>query len=101
MTLKTIISILREARKITEANRLAKIDSDERAAIAKAFNDRYTYRFQYYPKPIKYTGKHAWMCPECSCIHISCGFDAFTGMQFPPCCATLAGHRLHENIRSQ
>ena len=96
MTLKTIIAVLREARKITAEKRLAKIDSDERAAIAKAFNDRYTYRFKY-----KKAVERAWMCPECNRIHDSCGYDLLTGMQFPPCCQTPAGHRCLENIRSQ
>ena len=47
MTLKTIFAILREARSIVkETPPRAKTDSDERAAIARAFNDRYTYRFK-------------------------------------------------------
>ena len=95
MTLKTIIAVLREAYKITTEKRLAKIDSDERAAIAKAFNDRYTYRYGYNKLGC------AWMCPECNEIHPSLSHCAFTGLQYPPCCATPAGHRLHENIRTQ
>ena len=96
MTLKTIFAVLREARKITAEKRIAKIDSDERAAIAKAFNDRYTYRFKD-----KAADKHAWMCPECNRILITDGWDIYTGVQFPSCCETLGGHRIYENIRTQ
>ena len=96
MNLKEIIAVLREAAKITAEKRLAKADSDERAAIAKAFNDRYTYRFIS-----KADNKHAWMCPECNRVHSSIGFDPFIGMQFPGCCKAVTGHRFHENIRTQ
>ena len=96
MTLKTIIAVLCEAAKITKEKRLAKIDSDERAAIARAFNDRYTYRFKD-----KAAAKHAWMCPECNSVHISDGWDIFTGTQFPACCKTVDGYRDYENIRTQ
>ena len=96
MTLKTIITVLREAAKITREKQLARADSNERAAIAKAFNDRYTYRFKD-----KAAAKHAWMCPECNRVHISDEWDGLVGMQFPACCKTAAGHRLHENIRTQ
>lgn len=94
MTLKTIIEVLREACKITEKKKRDKIDSNELTAIAKAFNDRYTYRFIY-------TGaqKHAWMCSKCNRVHISCGFSAFTGVEFPACCQTPFGDRLHQGIR--
>ena len=96
MTLKTIFAVLREARSIAKEKRLAKTDSDERAAIARAFNDRYTYRFKD-----KAADKHAWMCPECNRTHITDGWDIFTGGRFPPCCKTAEGHRLYENIRTQ
>ena len=96
MTLKTIFAVLREVRKITAEKRIAKIDSDERAAIAKAFNDRYVYRIAYSSDT-----KYVWMCPECNRIHASYGWDGFTGPQFPGCCMTPKGPRIYENIRTQ
>lgn len=100
MTLKTIFAILREARSIAKEKRLAKTDSDERAAIARAFNDRYTYRFKD-----KAADKHAWMCPECNRTHITDGWDIFTGVQFPPVARLLrataftktSGHNSHDS----
>lgn len=80
----------------------------ERIAIAKAFNDRYTYRAQWTPDlPILpgtfYGGPHrsgyAWMCPECNQIHHPTSDSLWTGLQYPACCSHGSGHRLDDRIR--
>jgi hypothetical protein len=80
----------------------------ERAAIAKIFNDRYTYRTQWIAgMPILpgtfYGGPHrsgyAWMCPECNHVHHPVSDSLWTGLQYPACCSSNAGDRLSHGIR--
>lgn len=103
--------ILREARRIAAEKREARKDADERAAIAKAFNDRYTYR-RVWKQGMGRMDKgsamygimppagHAWMCPECNHIHHPVESSAFTGLQYPKCCRHREGHRLDDEIRT-
>lgn len=85
-------------------------DRQERAAIAKAFNDRYTYRKRliegmptlpgtFYGMP--HQGGYAWMCPECNRVHHPLSDSVWSGLQYPACCSRGAGHRLYEGIRTE
>ena len=68
------VSFPRHLINIWKEHRQAKADQLERKAIAKAFNDRYTYREHWKrstePLPgtgmfgITPSGGYAWMCPE-------------------------------------
>jgi hypothetical protein len=105
----SIFAIYREAKLIAAKKKAEQIDRSERAGIAKAFNDRYTYRrewvagMDYVPGEgvfgLRVRGGYAWMCPECNKIHHPVKMTVFTGLQYPACCATFAGHRLHESIK--
>lgn len=85
-------------------------DASERAAIAKSFNDRYTYRKRliqgmptlpgsFYGMP--HQAGYAWMCPDCNRIHHPIADSVFSGLQYPACCTRSEGHRLYEGIRTQ
>ena len=84
-------------------------DAKEKAAIAKAFNNRYTYRQRlvagapmlpgtYYGMP--HDAGYAWMCPECNRTHHPISDSVWSGLQYPACCSRAEGHRLHEGIRT-
>jgi hypothetical protein len=88
----------------------AQREAAEKAAIAKAFNDRYTYRKRliegmpalpgsFYGMP--HQGGYAWMCPDCNRIHHPIADSVFSGLQYPACCSRREGDRLHEGIRTQ
>ena len=86
-----------------------KRDSEERRAIAKAFNDRYCYRVLYEPDapPLGGTamcgllppGGNRWMCPDCNHIHAPVECSVFSGLQYPACCNTGYGNRLSHGVR--
>jgi hypothetical protein len=76
-----------------------------RAAIAKVFNDTYTYR-EHWPagKPVpgeSWWSHHAWMCPECNRVHVACGFNSLHGLLYPACCSTAEGGRVFAGIRTR
>jgi hypothetical protein len=88
----------------------ARAENSEKEAIAKAFNDRYTYRVIYTEGRgaipgrgdwgMKVSAGYAWMCPSCNNIYYPMSVNGITGLQYPNCCKTPAGHRLHNNIRA-
>lgn len=92
-------------REIAERN-----GARERARIARAFNDRYTYLHRYVkgqpalPGDAMYgmtpPGGNAWMCPDCNRIHLANGCSALSGLQFPGCCKTPSGHRIFSGIKT-
>lgn len=84
--IRTILAAAAEQR---AANR----DKAERAAIAKAFNDRYTYR------PRSHSAAR-WMCPECNQVHTCIDHSVWDGRHFPACCGRHEGNRLNEGIRT-
>lgn len=95
--------------KFARDQKAARIDAAERKAIAKAFNDRYTYRKEWIagkdqlPGTAMYgwnpRGGYAWMCPECNKIHHPVESSMFSGLQYPKCCSAWLGHRLDLGIR--
>jgi len=81
----------------------------EKADLAQAFNDLYTYRQQYIKGmpvlPGTYYGVphragYAWMCPECNLVHHPYEDSMWTGLQYPACCSAPAGSRLNRGIRT-
>lgn len=96
-----IAEILASTRKLLAERR----DAAERAAIAKAFNDRYCYRREYVESHAFLPGNatclsgYRWMCPSCNQIHAPTECSVWVGLHYPPCCATPAGHRLHAQPR--
>ena len=108
--LNAVLATLAEARQITKKRVEEQRDAKERAAIAKAFNDRYTYRKEWVankdrlPGTAMYgmnpRGGFAWMCPECNKIHHPTESSVFSGLQYPRCCNTGSGHRLDNGIRT-
>lgn len=108
-----IFDVLREARKIAKQKRLDACDKAERAQIAKAFNNRYTYRHRWDTSTDERITKgtamydifpkkgNAWMCPDCNKIHIAEECSAMSGLQYPKCCNTFEGHRLYHDIRTE
>jgi hypothetical protein len=90
--------------------RVERRDKAERVAIAKAFNDRYTYRHPYRKGDERrqftpaeglddWFPDQAWMCPCCNTVHMTIGRSLMTGMHFPSCCAHPEGHRHFDKIR--
>ncbi len=109
--LNALLATLAEARRITKKRADEQRDAKERAAIAKAFNDRYAYRRiwkQGMGRMEKGTAMygimppagHAWMCPECNQIHHPLECSVFSGLQYPKCCRHHEGHRLDDGIRT-
>jgi len=86
-----------------------KRDAAERTAIAKVYNDRYCYRVLFdvhadrLPGSAIYgllpRGGNRWMCADCNRIHAPTACSAFSGLQYPACCGSVAGHRLHNGVR--
>lgn len=84
-------------------------DAKERASIAAAFNNRYTYREEYVKGLERLPGTamgygtpragFAWMCPDCNKIHHPTECSVFSGLQYPRCCTTPEGNRLCLGIR--
>lgn len=85
-----------------------KKDREEKRRIAKAFNDRYTYRHRWVESkdelegagawglPVR--GGFAWMCPDCNKVHMAISVSSLTGLHFPRCCNWSEGHRLNAGI---
>ena len=87
------------------AKRLAR----NKRAIAKAFNNLYTYRFIYdETKPLlkrnffsdSISGGNAWMCPDCNHVHFPFEYCGIVGIQYPKCCKTPKGPRLEYGIKT-
>ena len=78
--------------------RAAAIEAKEKAAIARAFNNRYTYRTAY-PPFVEHSYRGAWMCPTCNHIHPVIGHSVFNGLHYPACCEYAAGHRHDMGIK--
>lgn len=86
-------------------------DKHERRNIARAFNDRYTYRHVYVEgmpdlrvregSVYSASSGYAWMCPDCNKIHHPHAYDPLVGLLYPQCCTTGKGHRLHEGIKTK
>lgn len=108
-----LIDILREAYKIAKEKRKLAVEKAERKNIAKTFNDLYTYRIPWQNKNNERMTKgtalwdlyplagHAWMCPDCNKIHLAEECSSMSGLQYPRCCNTGAGHRLYHDIRTK
>lgn len=104
-----MLDVLKEAISIARRKRAEKADRVERCKIAKAFNDRYTYRKQWVPDMPRLGGTHygaapkagyAWMCPDCNAIHHPTKNSVFSGLQYPACCRTGDGNRLNHGIKT-
>lgn len=98
--LERITMALRERRMA----RLEKQEKAERAAIAKVFNNRYTYRVRLLESANHLEGcrkGNAWMCPECNQIYQPYATSIWSGLQYPGCCSTGYGHRLDAKIRTK
>ena len=112
MTERTTLPGLWRWRQRRAARLQIERDQNERAAIAKAFNDRYCFLIEYakglprlpgtaYGTGIAPHGGFAWMCPECNQVHHPHRCSVFSGLQYPACCSTPEGHRLNEGIRTR
>lgn len=107
--IRDIFATLAEARRVVQKRKADAKDKKERAAIAKAFNDRYTYLNEWVKDMDRVPGVgvygftprggFAWMCHECNKIHHPAKCDVFTGLQYPACCSSGFGHRLDHDIR--
>ena len=107
--LNELLTTFAEARQIAKKRAEEQQDARERAAIAKAFNDRYTFRREWVEGKerlpgtsmfgINPRGGFAWMCPECNQIHHPEESSVFSGLQYPECCSHPKGHRLDDGIR--
>jgi hypothetical protein len=104
-----IFDVIKEAAHLVRQRKSEQMDAAERAAIAKAFNDRYTYRHQWMPNMpyLKGTcyggmprGGLAWMCPECNLIHHPTESSVFDGVHYPACCGIPEGNRLSHSIKT-
>lgn len=84
--------------------------ANEKAMIARTFNDLYTYRVPYRKTTDRLPGSfygmphstgYAWMCPSCNTIHHPYEDSVFSGLQYPACCTHGDGHRLDDDIRTR
>lgn len=87
--------------------RAAAKDANEHREIAQRFNNRYTYNHQWKPGMpflegsfygVPHRQGYAWMCYECNSIHHPETDSVWSGLQYPACCSTGAGHRLDEKL---
>lgn len=90
-----VTDFLESWRRTWREVRTRNVEAREKAAIAKAFNDRYCYRHRY-PE----VGDYSWMCPECNCVHATTGTDFLTGLQYEKCCSYPSGNRFGHGIRT-
>lgn len=68
--------------------RIAKwLDRRRKYKNALAFNKIHTFTNQYSWS----SGK--WMCPTCNTVHVSSGWNPFTGSEYPDCCNIACVHR--------
>lgn len=103
------MAIQAEAKAIVAKKLADQQDTGERAAIAKTFNDRYTYRYEYVKGMPSLPGTgmfgttpnggYAWMCPVCNKIHMATECSVFDGIHYPRCCNTGAGNRCSAKIK--
>jgi hypothetical protein len=108
--MRDLIAAYKEVARKRRERTAAMSEAAEKRAIAKVFNDRYTYRKQliegmpYLPGSY-YGGPHrsgyAWMCPGCNRVHHPVSDSVFSGLQYPACCSRVEGHRLDDGIRTQ
>jgi hypothetical protein len=77
--------------------RHAKREAEEKAAIARAFNNRYTYQKEYLGLDAL-AFRRAWMCPSCNKVHPVIGHSVFDGIHYPQCCEYPQGNRHHMGI---
>ena len=112
MSFKLFLEAWKQARHDYKKRKAEIQDAEERAQIAKIFNDRYTYRMVWKKDMpdiggergvfgLKTDGGYAWMCPECNQIHFPQDISGVSGLQYPRCCQTAQGHRHYENIRTK
>lgn len=105
-----IISIIRESVKTVRAQEFKTKEAKEKAAIAKLFNDRYTYcdtwkkNMGALPEPglfgMDIEAGFAWMCPDCNSIHHPVSFSGIDGLHYPACCRYPKGGRLMFDIKT-
>lgn len=108
-----MFDVLREAYKIVKQKRIVASEKAEKANVARAFNNMYTYRMRWDTSTDERISKgsamydifpkkgFAWMCPECNKIHIADECSVMSGLQYPRCCSTPEGHRLYNDIRTK
>ena len=106
-----IFDLVRIAWREWKKQRSKARDDAELRAIAKAFNNRYTYRKTYQSTGKTLPGKtygelpisdgYRWMCPTCNTIHAPTEVSVWSGLQYPACCEHGAGHRLYSDIRTR
>jgi hypothetical protein len=98
-----MLGLLRKAWTLHKEDLAKRKDAKARAAIAAAFNARYTYRHEWVKGLPELPGTHmhfpprggfAWMCPDCNKIHHPYENSVFSGLQYPACCGHFRGHRL-------
>jgi len=105
-----IIEAFKEALATARKRKAARAEADEKAYIAKVFNDRYTYRKQYV-EGLKYLpgsayglqprAGYAWMCSSCNKVHHPVESSVFDGLHYPKCCDHPEGNRLYDKIRTK
>jgi hypothetical protein len=106
-----IWAVIKEALKIVTAERVKKAEQAERKAVARAFNDRYTFRREWIKGMpdlpgeglfgLKCRSGYAWMCPDCNKIYHPYEINVFTGLQYPACCGTFKGCRYEAGIKER
>lgn len=107
-----LTKLIRIALVTWRADRAAREEAAEKAVIAKAFNDRYTYRKRWREDiteqlpgtaygGLNPMGGYAWMCPECNRVHLAIGISVFDGLHYPACCSSREGNRSYRDIRYQ
>lgn len=106
------LQVVRQAVAIVRQQQEDQADIDERAAIAKAFNDRYTYRMPWVKDAERLkegtamfglmpSSGYAWMCPECNQIHHPTACCSLVGLKYPRCCGRPDGDRLDDGIKTR
>lgn len=107
--MSTTVSFPRRLLDLWREHRKTRVEAAECAAIAQAFNDRYTYRVRWKAGGQALPGSgmfgltplsgNAWMCPECNQVHMAESCSHWDGLHYPGCCSTPAGNRHNRDIR--
>lgn len=104
-----MINFLKDFFRFRKIRMDAERDIASKRIIAQVFNDRYTYLHHWIKDmpilPGSFFGMphqsgYAWMCPDCNRIHHPVHDSCFSGIQYPACCKTGAGHRLNLGIKT-
>jgi hypothetical protein len=91
-----VLALLKARLAAWRTARAAARDAAERSVLHDPTAERLPGTAMYGVTP---RGGNRWMCPECNHVHAPTECSVWSGLQYPACCNTVAGHRLSHSIK--